>query len=1511
MDDPLYHILFESKHSSSGSPLHMIRCLLVVLISTLILTTGTSGQSGSDDYWLNNPFSDGETVITNTGHFYDAGGWDNYSAGEDWTVTFCSENGNPITVEFDSFATDYRGTFPPPQGSTEYLLYDYMSINYPGASYVAYNDDTPQFSFTSPDGCITFGFHSNEASLTENGWWSEISANPPPPNNDPCNAIDLPVGNVCSPGVYNNKGSWDTRGLGNPSCHKFFGGDVWFSAVVPASGELKIASYPGTLTWAVVVLYRATDCNNFIQEVDCDDAGGGMPTLFYSGTPGETIYIRVFGDQAKSGTFGICATDPAAAIEGYTGPGGVGNALSNELWFKADAGALDNSDNPALNNTPVKTWQDHSGNDSHLVQSSAANQPSLFENSVNGLPVIRFDGNDDHYFRELGNLSAPLEFISVTSFNASQDQTLLSLGNLNNNNTVSFSRESDNRYYSYTLESKFYGPVISNGTAAIIHATHNTSSSYHELDINASGQTVSDYGSAVTTDGSFSLGSSKDMDKYLHADLAEAIVYTRNLNQTQKIIVNNYLAAKYDLNIGGDDRYAHELSHGYDVAGIGRINQNDLHSKAQSAGILSIGGATDLEDNEFLIFGHNNGDINAWTDSEAPNGDANVRRLAREWIVDITAPDGLGAVNIGINDSLLPSMDPGFLSLNLWVDSDGNFSSGAAAYGLVSVGNEYVANGVILNDGDHITIGKVKPIIEFDAPSSSGLETVANPIIPVSMNYAVSQAVSIQYAVKSGTATGGNVDYNLNPGSLNFNAGQKTTEIIPLIQDDDLAEVPDEYFIIRLYAPDPEEVILGNDSLHRYTIIDDDIEVNAFTDKDTISECAGSYAQLGVNVIGRGPYTYSWTPVDSLDDPSIANPKANPSVTTTYTVIVEETSSGATDTDTVRITVMPKPAKPTITAGGDTEFCEGDSVVLSSSPGVDYLWSNGETTPSITVKTSGNYTVRVSDEYGCFSDPSDAVNVSVHPLPAKPDITASGPTTFCDGDSVKLSAPDADGYLWSNGATGREIHVLTSGSYTVQVLNAAGCISEPSDPVVTSLAPIPDKPVITGDTEYCEGNFAVLTGPAAAGYLWSTGETSQTIEVTAGSYTLKAYNTEGCESPASDPFTVTENPTPDKPTITADGPLEFFEGDSVKLTGSPADEYLWSPGDQTTQSITVKTSGTYSVQVRNSFGCISVPSDEVKVTVKSLGKPVIQADGPTEFCAGGQVVLTSSEGENYLWSTGATTQSITVSESGSYSVLILDDHGHSGPLSDPVNVTVHQLPQLTVSHTDVSCYGEATGSAMASASGGGGNYSYSWSDGTEGPENLNLTAGTYTLTVTDANNCSSVASVEIEQPDPININRSTENAFCPDIADGSISVSAEGGVPPYSYLWQTGSTDRTLNDLLPGTYDLLVTDNNNCEEEFDISVGYDNEFCLTIPGIITPNGDEANDTWVITGIEAYPDAEVEVFDRWGKRVFYSKGYDEEWDGTFNGRELPMDSYHYVIKLNNGTAPVIGNITIVR
>jgi len=591
--------------------------------------------------------------------------------------------------------------------------------------------------------------------------------------------------------------------------------------------------------------------------------------------------------------------------------------------------------------------------------------------------------------------------------------------------------------------------------------------------------------------------------------------------------------------------------------------------------------------------------------------------------------------------------------------------------------------------------------------------------------------------------------------------------------------------------------------------------------------------------------------------------------------------------------------------------------MLTSSPGINYLWSTGDTTQSIYVNPAGDYTVQTINGVGCPSLPSVAVTITNRPAPPQPTITFTGNITFCEGDSLVLTSSAGTAYLWSNGETTQSISARTTGSYTVRVANADGCFSLPSDPVDITVNASPEKPTITGNDYYCTGDSSMLSGPPASAYLWSTGETTPTIYVKSGSYTLTVSDANGCNSPVSDPLAVSESTIPPKPVITPPGPIDLESGGSVLLTSSSATSYLWSPGGETSSSITVSDSGSYTVTVGNQYGCLSDPSDPVIVTLSSLEKPEITVNGEVisgelEFCEGAPATLSTSPASAYLWSNGETTQSIVVTESGSYTVTVYNEFGTPSVPSDPVDINVWEDPVLNLlSKSDILCNGETSGSIEVIATRGTSPYTYEWNSGQTGSGITNIGAGSYQVITTDANGCQDTLNETIHEPNALMIEESITHPACDESYDGAVEVSISGGTPGYTIQWSNGSTGERTEELGPGTINVEVTDENLCQMDESYTLNVLRESCIKVYEIITPNGDGYNDTWVIEGIELYPDATVQVYDRWGKRVYYSPGYPQQWDGKHEGKVLPMDSYHYIINLNNDTDPIIGNITIVK
>ena len=349
--------------------------------------------------------------------------------------------------------------------------------------------------------------------------------------------------------------------------------------------------------------------------------------------------------------------------------------------------------------------------------------------------------------------------------------------------------------------------------------------------------------------------------------------------------------------------------------------------------------------------------------------------------------------------------------------------------------------------------------------------------------------------------------------------------------------------------------------------------------------------------------------------------------------------------------------------------------------------------------------------------------------------------------------------------------------------------------------------------------------------------------------------------------------------------------------------------------------GTYSVTVRDA----ALNTYNVSVTIiqpaSSLGGSI--ASQINVFCFGnnsGSVTVSGTGGTppySYKIGTGAyqPTGTFGTLTAGVYTVTIQD--ANLCTFSVPVTILqpAASLGGSIAAQTNVTCSGSANGSVTVAGKGGTPLYMYSLNGGTYQSSGLfsGLAASTYTISVRDANLCTSNVSVTITEPAILAISSVFTNATCPDEPDGSITLTITGGTQPYKTIWADGvSTPNRLN-IPDGTYSIVATDVNGCAASSVIVVGYDgSEDCVEIPQIITPNNDGFNDTWKIKNIDLFPNAEVFVYTRWGKLVFSTKNISaNEWDGTFKGTLLPTDSYHYILHLNNGSDPKTGVISIIR
>lgn len=500
----------------------------------------------------------------------------------------------------------------------------------------------------------------------------------------------------------------------------------------------------------------------------------------------------------------------------------------------------------------------------------------------------------------------------------------------------------------------------------------------------------------------------------------------------------------------------------------------------------------------------------------------------------------------------------------------------------------------------------------------------------------------------------------------------------------------------------------------------------------------------------------------------------------TFTLMVTD-NSGCTGSTTVTITASGG-IIPTIS--GATSFCTGGSTTLDAGAGyTNYLWSTGATNQTINVTTANTYSVTVTDGAGCTGVASVSVTVNTS---LSPTVTGNN---FCVGSNTTLDAGSGYvTYLWSTGGNTQTISVNTAGNYIVTVTNASGCTGTGQLTVSTNALP---TPTITGNLTFCNGATSILD--AGAGYLfynWSTSAVTQTISVSAaGNYSVSVTDANGCIG--STQVTVNVNPSL---TPTISGATSFCTAGSTVLdAGTGYAGYLWSTGSLS-QTITVTTAGTYSVTVANASGCTGIAS--VVVTVNSSLSPVVTGNN---FCAGNGSTLDAGSGySTYLWSTGATTQTISVFAVNTYYVTVTNATGCSGTGQIVINQNANPTSSITGNLS--ICAGFST-----TLNAGAGYASYFWSTTAVTPTISVNTPGSYSVTVTDNNGCTGTSLVTVTLSSGLNPTISGSLQMC---SGSSTVLNAGNGYA--GYIWSNGMLTQSVSVNTAGNYSVTVSDASGC-----------------------------------------------------------------------------------------------------
>ncbi|MFM7016448.1 MAG: beta strand repeat-containing protein, partial [Bacteroidota bacterium] len=538
-------------------------------------------------------------------------------------------------------------------------------------------------------------------------------------------------------------------------------------------------------------------------------------------------------------------------------------------------------------------------------------------------------------------------------------------------------------------------------------------------------------------------------------------------------------------------------------------------------------------------------------------------------------------------------------------------------------------------------------------------------------------------------------------------------------------------------------------------------------------------------------------------------------------------------TTTLSVVVVPV---PTVTSVITNPLCIGNangSIDVTATGGTapyTYQWSNGSTNQDLSGLSAGTYTVTVSTANGCTATLSNAVNA---PIAVNASIFSTT-NINCFGQSTGAITAIGNGgtspytYLWSNGATTNIINGLPSGSYTVTVTDANGCMNNSVVSATLTQQPLLSisMPTVTNVSCYGGANGSINTnssgGTPTYTYLWSNGSNSANASgLSVGTYTVTVTDLYGCTATTS---SVILQPTqltiaiPSTTNVLCNG-ASTGSATALASNGTANYTYQWNNG-ATTASISNLTAGTYTVTATDSKGCTI--SSATTITQPSLLTAAIPSS-TNVLCNGGATgaatatALNGTPNYTFLWNTGSTTATINNLTAGTYTVTATDVNGCTASAS----VSIAQPVLLTVSipsSANVLCNGGSTGSATALALNGTFGYTYQWNTGTVTATNNNLASGTYTVTATDANGCTALANIVITQPSPLVLTPSSTISTCGQL-NGTASINVVGGVSAYTYLWSGGQTTSVINNVASGGYVVTVTDANGCSMNAAVNVG--------------------------------------------------------------------------------------------
>ena len=724
--------------------------------------------------------------------------------------------------------------------------------------------------------------------------------------------------------------------------------------------------------------------------------------------------------------------------------------------------------------------------------------------------------------------------------------------------------------------------------------------------------------------------------------------------------------------------------------------------------------------------------------------------------------------------------------------------------------------------------------------------------------------------------------------------------------------------------------------------------------------CAGNaFGSIAVTFTGgAAPYTFEWY---NKDFPTVVIRRSNDKVDQlpagTYVVRISDGVQKFVSGDII------VPGASTLLSvtlrTKQNESCNGNdgNIFISVKDGLPpyrYQWNDGASFQDRPNIPAGIYSVVVTDQAMCIKQSPDyAIGKDYCPLNFVFNTKNASCSTTNDG-SIFLNIQNGEpGYVirWTNGiksdsvrldisqrSIAYEIKNLGSGIYTVTITDSKGQVKSSIIPVGAP-APIVITKTISPDPGNCNGSIiiSVSGGTAPYTYSWNTGETTRDLfNLCAGSIrSLNVTDFNKCNlQSTNDTILLSITPIQVKSVNITNATCAYDSVNTkIELTitgGAPPYSYTWTNSNGTI--------------ISSNKDLADVPAGKYHVVIKDSAKPIPQNTARDYFIGTlsdlklvdvtsvnvadpndttGLITVKVQGGKtpySFTLSTGATntTGIFTGLKAGTYSVTLVDAQGCTDNRKDvPVNASTCANVAKNVNPLyngyDIKCFGDPSGSATVKSVSGAyiAPFTYTWSSGESGQTAFRLLAGSQSVKITDIKGKPCIISVVITSPDKFNLTLATLDQ------QHGLDAVVTGGVVPYKYQWTTNDITHDIVGQKPGDYSVLVTDRNGCQLTQTGTVRPITLGCLDAAKVITPDGDGKNDVFLIDRC-VYKTVRLEIYNRWGKLVYYNDDYNDTWKGRDadgdGGKPLPDDIYFYILKGTDavGSQQIAkGTVNIIR